>query len=52
VLTSILVSCLAGVLMSGRALDGVKYAPLFIVSSIVMFLLSRIFIGGMLSSLT
>jgi flagellar protein FlaJ len=50
VMTSILVSCLAGVLMSGRALDGVKYAPLFIVASIIMFFISRIFIGGMLAS--
>jgi hypothetical protein len=51
IITSILVSCLAGVIMSGRALDGVKYAPVFIVLSILMFIVSRIMIGGMLSSL-
>ncbi len=50
VMTSILVSCLAGVIMSGRALDGVKYAPVFIIMSILMFMVSRVLIGGMLSS--
>jgi pilus assembly protein TadC len=49
IMTSILVSALTGVIASGRPLDGVKYAPMFILVSVIMFMISRIVIGGLLS---
>jgi len=48
-ITCILVSALVGIITKGRALDGIKYFPVFAIASIIMFILSKIVIGGMLS---
>jgi len=48
-ITSLLVSALVGIITRGRVLDGVKYFPIFAISSIVMFMISRMIIGSMLS---
>lgn len=49
-LTSLLVSALVGIITRGRVLDGVKYFPVFAVASMVMFIISKMVIGGMLSN--
>ena len=49
-ITGLLVSCLVGIITKGRALDGVKYFPVFAIASLIMFTLSRIVIGSMLAN--
>lgn len=49
-ITGLLVSCLVGIITKGRALDGVKYFPVFAISSLIMFTLSKMVIGSMLAN--
>ena len=49
-ITSLLVSGLAGIIAKGRPLYGVKYFPLFAVASIVVYFLARAFIDNMFSA--
>ncbi len=49
--TSSLVSCLVGIITTGRWLDGIKYAPVFSISSIIMFTISKWVIGSMLANM-
>lgn len=50
IITSLLVSALAGVIRKGRAIYGVKYFPLFAIASVLFFFLARMFVGKMLLS--
>lgn len=48
VLTSLLVSSLAGIIQKGRALYGVKYFPPFAIASVIMFFIAHSVLGQML----
>jgi hypothetical protein len=48
-ITGVLISALVGIIIKGRALDGVKYFPVFAIASLIMFTLSKLVIGSMLS---
>lgn len=50
-LTGLMVSALSGIITRGRALDGVKYFPVFAVASIIMFIISKTIIGSMLNNM-
>lgn len=49
VLTSFLMSCLIGVISKGRLIYGVKYFPIFAVSSVCFYLLAKFVVGTLLS---
>jgi len=50
IITSLLVSALAGVIRKGRAIYGIKYFPLFAIASVLFFFLARTFVEKMLLS--
>lgn len=50
-ITCLLVSTLVGIITKGRALDGVKYFPVFAIASLIMFTISKTIIGGMLNGM-
>ena len=49
VLVSVMVSLLFGIITRGQAFYGVKYSPLIILLSLMMFEVSRVLIGGLVS---
>jgi len=49
VLTSLLMSALVGIIGSGKALNGVRYFPIFAAGSIIMFFVAKGVIGSVLS---
>jgi hypothetical protein len=49
VLTSLFVSGLTGIIEKGRALYGVKYFPVFFISSTSMYFIARAVVGSLLS---
>jgi flagellar protein FlaJ len=51
-LTSCLVSALTGIISTGKPLDGIKYAPIFVAVSLLMYLASRLVVGGMMAKFT
>ncbi|MBU0532411.1 type II secretion system F family protein [Candidatus Micrarchaeota archaeon] len=52
VLTSLLVSCLAGIIRKGKALYGIKYFPIFAIASVIFFFIAYQVIEKMLVGFT
>jgi putative Mn2+ efflux pump MntP len=50
--TSLLACLLTGVIIGGRAKDGLRYVPFVVAGSIVLFFLAKMFIGTFFASMT